>query len=130
MGKRRSRFVASPIPEGRPTPELAARKRDRSEYRWGRFDSLDEMNEQEWEAFDVRLRLKNAQAAYGWSLDENGRKVEHGLDEMSAAFAADDKMRETLGYERYQDVVCIQDWYFAQLGSDARAAVEADHAST
>lgn len=89
---------------------MAARKRD-SAYKWGRFDSLDEMDEQEWEAFDVLLRLRRALEKPGLSREEHDALTE-----------ADERMQETLGAERHYDVVCIFDWYLVLLVRDARAA--------
>lgn len=105
-----TRFVPPPTPAGRPTPEMAARKRD-SAYVWGRFDSLDEMDEQEWEAFDVLLRLRRAL-----------EKPELSREEYDAVTAADKRMKEALGAERHYDVTCIFDWYLVLLVRDARAA--------
>ncbi len=88
---------------------MAARKRD-SAYTWGRFDSLDEMDDQEWEAFDVLLRLRRAL-----------EKPELSREEHDAVTAADERMEEALGAERHYDVVCIFDWYLVELVRDARA---------
>jgi hypothetical protein len=118
-------FVPPPLPDGRPAPEeAAARTRDLTAYRWGRIASL-ELNAQEWEAFDVVLLLAKADQKYGWTRDANGREVERGLAEMSAAWEAEVKMMALLGQQRFNDVREITNWYLVQLEQEARERFEA-----